>query len=173
MELRQGFRPCRTQISRYLILRSHLVGITILIMAVHFCIKNRVNEVSIYLLSYNHHLSKFCPSGNLLSPLPINFLRLHLSPLDNPYFVLDALQPYTQRRLLRNLQSAEPIKLDTFLLERFGCLGDFETKHLGTLLIATVVEGELLFEAVAFCGILVDSGVDGLKSGLVRSEPET
>lgn len=113
------------------------------------------------------------PSGNLLSPLPINFLRLHLSPLDNPNFVLDALQPYTQRRLLRNLQSAEPIKLDTFLLERFGCLGDFETKQLGTLLIATVVEGELLFEDVAFCGILVDSGVDGLKSGLVRFELES
>lgn len=102
------------------------------------------------------------PSGNLLSPLPINFLRLHLSPLDNPNFVLNLLQPYTQRRLLRDLQSAEPIKLDAFLLECFGRFGDFETEHLGTLLIATVVEGELLFEAVAFYGILVDSGVDGL-----------
>lgn len=149
--------------------RYYSVSIIILIIPVYFCIKNMMIEFSIYLLSYNHHR----PSTNLLSPLPISFLRFHLSPLDSPHLRLDALRPHAQRRLLRDLQSTEPIELDTFLLERFGRLGDFETKHLGTLLIATVVEGELLFEAMAFCSILVDSSVDRLRSGLVRFERES
>lgn len=78
---------------------------------------------------------------NLVSSSPESLLRLHPSALDKPNLIANPLQPARERRLLRHLQGAEPIKLDAFLFERVGRLSDMLPQRFGAFMIAAVVEG--------------------------------
>lgn len=90
------------------------------------------------------------------------FLRLPLPTLDEPHFLAQALQSSRKRRFLRDLQRAERVQLDALLLQRLGRLPDFLPQRLGALLIATVMEGEFLFEAIARLRVFKDGGLERL-----------
>jgi len=115
-----------------------------------------------------HHHRRRLPTPQplqLLRPRPKHLLCLPLPRPYESYLPPQLLQPPRQRRLLGNLQRAKRIQTNLLLLERFCGLGDLLAEGFGTLLVAAVVEGEFLFELIAFFGGAKDRGLEGLGGG--------
>lgn len=95
-------------------------------------------------------------------PPSVPFLRFPLPLLHKHVLLAQRLQPPRQRRFLGDLQRPERVQAALLLLERLRGLDDLLPEHLGSLLVAAVVQRHLLFEFVALFRVRDDGGLDAL-----------